>query len=314
MTIAGESRRSSVSALNVSPHAPTTLPASEPPTAVAHLLDDALVLRAVDVDDTREQLEVVARRRAPRATARRRPSGSTNRRSRDRDGGTGSRCARRSPCRSRPRARRRRRASQRFAIALMNDTFVARNAFDAYLIISADAGSVTSTGALHALVELGDAHRGFGLVAADHDAIGIEEVAHRLALAQELGIRRDRDALVRDARLRTARAARSEWTRRAPSTCSRRRCSGRAPARSRARRSRRTRGRPTPSAPCGVCTQRNTMSAPRAATAAPTTNSSRRAASPSASSSGRPASRIGTLALLRAGRRARRRCRRSTTS
>ena len=38
-------------------------------------------------------------------------------------------------------------ASHRFAIALMNETFVARNAFDAYLIISADAGSVTSTGA-----------------------------------------------------------------------------------------------------------------------------------------------------------------------
>ena len=37
--------------------------------------------------------------------------------------------------------------SQRFAIALMNEIFVARNAFDAYLIISADAGSVTSIGA-----------------------------------------------------------------------------------------------------------------------------------------------------------------------
>ena len=37
--------------------------------------------------------------------------------------------------------------SHKFAIALMNEIFVARNAFDAYLIISADAGSVTSIGA-----------------------------------------------------------------------------------------------------------------------------------------------------------------------
>ena len=50
-------------------------------------------------------------------------------------------------------------ASHRFAIALMNEILVARNAFDAYLIISADAGSVTSIGALHVAVELGDAHR-----------------------------------------------------------------------------------------------------------------------------------------------------------
>ena len=38
-------------------------------------------------------------------------------------------------------------ASHRLAIALMNEIFVARNAFDAYLIISADAGSVTRIGA-----------------------------------------------------------------------------------------------------------------------------------------------------------------------
>ena len=37
-------------------------------------------------------------------------------------------------------------ASQTLAIALMNEILVARNALDAYLIISADAGSVTSTG------------------------------------------------------------------------------------------------------------------------------------------------------------------------
>src|SRR3954452_20448921 len=38
-------------------------------------------------------------------------------------------------------------ASQRFAIALTNEILVARNAFDAYLIISAEAGSVTRIGA-----------------------------------------------------------------------------------------------------------------------------------------------------------------------
>ena len=38
-------------------------------------------------------------------------------------------------------------ASHRLAIALMNEILVARNAFDAYLIISADAGSVTRIGA-----------------------------------------------------------------------------------------------------------------------------------------------------------------------
>ena len=42
-------------------------------------------------------------------------------------------------------------ASQRFAIALTNEIFVARNAFDAYLIISADAGSVTRIGACRLL-------------------------------------------------------------------------------------------------------------------------------------------------------------------
>src|SRR5664279_87432 len=41
--------------------------------------------------------------------------------------------------------------SHRFAIALMNEILVARNALDAYLIISADAGSVTRIGALRFL-------------------------------------------------------------------------------------------------------------------------------------------------------------------
>ena len=38
-------------------------------------------------------------------------------------------------------------SSQTFAISLMNEIFVARNAFDAYLIISADGMSVRTMGA-----------------------------------------------------------------------------------------------------------------------------------------------------------------------
>ena len=56
---------------------------------------------------------------------------------------------------------------------------MARNAFDAYLIISADAGSVTSIGALSDAVELADPHRDRGVVAADHDAVRVQEVADR---------------------------------------------------------------------------------------------------------------------------------------
>ena len=110
-------------------------------------------------------------------------------------------------------------ASHRFAIALMNETFVARNAFDAYLIISADAGSVTSTGACDALVELADAHRGLRVLAPDHDAIGVQEVVHGLALAQELGIRRDGHAVGAHACLGQAPAGRSGSIRPARSTC-----------------------------------------------------------------------------------------------
>ena len=62
-------------------------------------------------------------------------------------------------------------ASHRLAIALMNEIFVARNAFDAYLIISADAGSVTSDRRLHVAVQLRHAHRDRGVVAPDDDAV-----------------------------------------------------------------------------------------------------------------------------------------------
>ena len=54
---------------------------------------------------------------------------------------------------------------------------------------------------MHAAVELGDAHRRLRVLAADHDAIGMQEVVHGLTLAQELGIGGDRDVLARRARL-----------------------------------------------------------------------------------------------------------------
>ena len=82
-------------------------------------------------------------------------------------------------------------ASHRFAIALMNEIFVARNAFDAYLIISADAGSVTSTGACTPRYSSDTRTADGRVLAADDDAVGVEEVVDRLALAEELGVRRD---------------------------------------------------------------------------------------------------------------------------
>ena len=45
----------------------------------------------------------------------------------------------------------------------------------------------------HADVERGDADGGALVVAADHDAIGLEEVGDRRALPQELGVRHDGD-------------------------------------------------------------------------------------------------------------------------
>ena len=48
---------------------------------------------------------------------------------------------------------------------------------------------------LHVAVEVGDAHRDRGVVAPDHDAAGVQEVAHRVALAEELGVRRHADVV-----------------------------------------------------------------------------------------------------------------------
>ena len=50
---------------------------------------------------------------------------------------------------------------------------------------------------LHVAVQLGDAHRDRGVVTADDHAAGLEEVAHRVALAEELGVRRHADVVGR---------------------------------------------------------------------------------------------------------------------
>ena len=62
MTSAGESRRSSVFALNVRPHTAIGTPVERAAGEAADLLDHPLVLALVHLDDALEQREVVAAR------------------------------------------------------------------------------------------------------------------------------------------------------------------------------------------------------------------------------------------------------------
>ena len=91
-------------------------------------------------------------------------------------------------------------SSQKCATALMKLTFVARNALATYLIVSADAGSVMSTGACSDSYSSASRMRGFLVVGADHDAVGVERVVQRLALAEELGVRHDVDVVAAEQR------------------------------------------------------------------------------------------------------------------
>ena len=151
-------------------------------------------------------------------------------------------------------------------------------------------------------VELGDAHRRLAVLAADHDAVGVQEVADRLALAQELGVRRDGHALEQRARLGQDplhEARRADRHRRLVDD-------DRAAAQHRgdlAGDALDVTRSAEPSAPCGVCTHRNTISALRAAAAAPTTNDSRCDARPSLISSGEPVLEDRHLALFQAATR-----------
>ena len=78
--------------------------------------------------------------------------------------------------------------SQRLAIALMKEILVARKAFEAYLIISADVDVGDDHRPLERRVELEQRHRHLLAGRADDDAVGPEGVLDRRALAQELGV------------------------------------------------------------------------------------------------------------------------------
>ena len=84
--------------------------------------------------------------------------------------------------------------SHRLAISLMKPIFTARNAFEAYLIISADSTSVIDHRRFDQVERTVDlAHDRGGALAgrADDDAVGSHEIADRRPLAQKLRIRDD---------------------------------------------------------------------------------------------------------------------------
>ena len=82
-------------------------------------------------------------------------------------------------------------ASHMAATALTNEIFIARKPLAAYLIVSADAGSVIRIGASTPSVQIGDALGGAAIGTADHHPVGREEVADRRSLTQEFGVRHD---------------------------------------------------------------------------------------------------------------------------
>ena len=74
-------------------------------------------------------------------------------------------------------------------MALTNDTLAARKALQAYLTVSADAGSVIEHRCLELGVQAGQLARPPRVVAPDHHPVRVQPVLHRGALPQELGIR-----------------------------------------------------------------------------------------------------------------------------
>ena len=80
-------------------------------------------------------------------------------------------------------------SSQTFAISLMNEILVARNAFAASLIISALATSVRTSGAPSGAYSSTDGVARPVALVADDDAVGLEEVLERGALLEELRTR-----------------------------------------------------------------------------------------------------------------------------
>src|SRR5262245_17774606 len=188
-------------------------------------------------------------------------------------------------------------ASHTFAIALMNEIFVARYAFDACLIISADAASVTTIGA------------GTPRYSSETRTA---TVASSQPMTMRCGWRKSRTAVpsrrnsgfdATRASCDTPDSASQRATRRVVPTGTvlllTTTASGcRSGAISRATASIAARSAP-PSSPWGVPTHRKTKSASRTAAAAPTTNCSRWIDRPSATRPGRPSSRIGISPLVR---------------
>ena len=80
--------------------------------------------------------------------------------------------------------------SQMVAISLMKLILVARNAFEAYLIISAVRMSVWMIGGsgLQVAIQVGHPIDRLGVGPAEHDAVRVPEVVDRRALAQELRV------------------------------------------------------------------------------------------------------------------------------
>ena len=85
----------------------------------------------------------------------------------------------------------------------MNEMRVASMALAAYLVSSAEAWSMTRIGlpgAHEGLVELAHDRLDLRVVGADDDAVGLQEVVDRRAFLQELGVRDDRERVLREAR------------------------------------------------------------------------------------------------------------------
>src|SRR6266542_4332694 len=188
-------------------------------------------------------------------------------------------------------------ASHRLAISLMNDTLVARKAFEAYLISSADAASVTRIGARRLR---------YSSETRTATPVSWQPITTRVGSRKSCTAAPSRrnsgfDATPIDP-VGTPASARRRSTRAVVPTGTVDLLITTAPGRRTGAISRTTSSTidrsAAPSSCGGVGTQRNTYSAVRAAVAAPTTNVSRRAASPSATSAGRPSSSTGTSPLL----------------
>ena len=83
-------------------------------------------------------------------------------------------------------------------MALTKVSLVAKKALEAYLMVSAVVGSVTISGAPVAANSSPTAAAAALVVGPDHDAVGMEAVGDRRALAEELGVGHDRDVVAAD--------------------------------------------------------------------------------------------------------------------